>query len=168
MNNLDLVGSFLIGGFILALLFGLLFYNADFAQSKTINEITISSATNAQDIINYDFNKIGYRAGSNSIQQFDSSSITFSADLNNDGSVETINYKLEDGLKRTIVNNSDSYIIPGVEKFSITGYDSNNIATTALNLIENVLLKVTFNNQDMITDNTFFAVSYFEARYYKR
>ena len=162
MTHLDLSGSFLIGGVLLVALMGLFYYNANFSQSKTVNEISITSAINVKEILDHDLHKIGYRYGNNPIKYIDSSNLKFVSDLKNDGSCDTIWYSMDNGLKRIVLPENNSFTMPIVKNITILGYDSTDTETTIPSLVESIKLSVTFDNSEMLTDSTFFSTSYFE------
>ncbi len=96
---LDIIGSTIIGGFLLLILFRL---NA----SATENTYNYGSSLNAQQsltliskVIDYDFSKIGYVNGQapdydGAIKLADSTHFEFYADMNNDGKIDSVSYLL--------------------------------------------------------------------------
>ena len=151
---LDVLGSILIGGLILLILFRL-------NVSATSNLYTNTSEANVQSamisvgsVLEEDFRKIGYCKDwtkipdpTKAILQADTSSIKFLTDLNNNGSVDTLYYYLgptsellntpnpRDRLLYRVVNNE----IPkssnvGITKFNLTYFDSfGNVLSTPVN-----------------------------------
>ena len=151
---LDVLGSILIGGLILLILFRL-------NVSATSNLYTNTSEANVQSamisvgsVLEEDFRKIGYCKDwtkipdpTKAILQANTSSIKFLTDLNNNGSVDTLYYYLgptsellntpnpRDRLLYRVVNNE----IPkssnvGITKFNLTYFDSfGNVLSTPVN-----------------------------------
>jgi len=91
----DILGSMIIGGIILLML---LSFNSSVMEGsalQTFNSVVQSNMTSLTDMVEFEFRKMGYRVGSvydSSIVSADSNGITFKADLDNDGIVETIEY----------------------------------------------------------------------------
>ena len=96
---LDIIGSVIIGGLILLILFRL----SDAAAQNTYNNsqelIVQTNLTSLVETLEYDFRKIGYCADytkidnpSKAIISADSTSISFLTDVNNDGNVDTLHY----------------------------------------------------------------------------
>ncbi|MBK7105734.1 MAG: hypothetical protein IPH62_10660 [Ignavibacteriae bacterium] len=166
MNNLELTISTIIGGVILSLLIGYSIFYSNFFNSKTINEINTISTFSLEEIVEYDFSKIGYRAGSIPIIEFDSTNIRFKADLDNNGILDTIHYYFDNGLTRLVNPGQKTFLIPNVSKFSITVYDSSNTITNLLSKINSINLKIALNSKNQLNDTTFFAASYFEEIYF--
>jgi hypothetical protein len=166
MNNLELSISFIVGVIIVGLIMGLFVFYSNFYNSKTINEINTISTMSIEEVIDYDFSKIGYRAGSNPVTSFDSSSIVFKSDLDNNGVIDTVQYSFKNGLTRLINPGEKTFTVPNVEKFSVTGYDSTNSQTTSVSDVKSIELKLTLNSKNQLSDTTFFANSYFEEIYF--
>ena len=81
---LDIIGSVVIGGLIMLILFRL----SDAAAQNTYNNsqelVVQTNLTSLVETLEYDFRKIGYCA--------DYTSISFLTDVNNDGNVDTLHY----------------------------------------------------------------------------
>ncbi len=93
MHHIDLVGSFVIGGLLLLSVMGLMFYFNMSAHSNNVSQIEQRNVTEFGRVVEYDFNKLGYRVNAGSkIVAIDSLSITFRADLNNDGVTDSVRY----------------------------------------------------------------------------
>lgn len=95
MNSLlDIVGSFIIGGLLMLILFQV---NASMQNSTYGKEFDIQNQTRIigdNEVIAQDFYRIGYRVYSNKILSADSTSIKFRTDYNNYGTTDTIFYYL--------------------------------------------------------------------------
>ncbi|GEM_PF-814119 len=147
-NILDIAGSYVIGGIVLIALTVLLLSFGSEAQEVKLTEITQRSLYDVGSIIEYDFNKLGYRVESgDKITSFASDGITFLADLDNNGTAETITYSLIESdnkkyLKRiagTGSNNEWTYPVKGI---TLTGYDSTGTSTVNTNKIKSVAFEI--------------------------
>lgn len=165
MNNLELSVSVIVGGILIFLLMGYFIFYSNFYNSKTINEINTISTFSVEEIIDYDFSKIGYRAGTNSIINFDSTFIKFKADLDNNGIIDTIHYYFDNGLTRLVNPGNKVYSVPNVQNFEIAGFDSLKTKTNLISELRNIELQLTLNSKSLLNDTTFFATSYLEKIY---
>ena len=165
MGSLQISGSFIIGGMLILSLMGLFFFYSSFSNSKTINSITQTSSFQLKQIVDYDFNKIGYRCNNQRISAIDSNSITFYADLDNNGVADNINYNFSKYLTRTVNPGNKKTIFQDVDGFRIQGFDSLNNATKQPALVKSISISITQNNQSMIADSTFYAVANINTRY---
>jgi hypothetical protein len=165
MTDIEMPGSFIIGGLLLVSLMGLYFWYSNFTSSKNINAIVQTSSIELKKVIDYDFNKIGFRTSNTKITAVDSNSISFQADLDNNGIVDTISYAFKKYLTRTVKPGAKTFQFNGIDNFIIACYDSTGQKTYQTKLIRNVAVKVHFNGKYLLTDTTFTALSYLEARY---
>ncbi len=164
MGGLQISGSFIIGSALLVSIMGLFFFYGSFSSSKTINSITQTSSFQLKQIVDYDFNKIGYRTNSK-ISAIDSNSITFSADLDNNGVTDLVNYTYNNYLTRTVNPGNYKTIFQSVDGFRVEGFDSLNNQTKQPQLVRSISVVITQNNQSMIADSTFYAVANINTRY---
>ncbi len=137
--NINLVTSFIIGGTLLLMLARM---NISVGQSAT--EVAISGnkqmlKSDIQEVVSYDFPKIGYDFSNsiiNPIVSADSTSITFKSNLDNspDSTVETIVWEFTSNEVTSTPNPNDYVlirsidgvsqdIIAGVTKFKLNYYD---------------------------------------------
>jgi hypothetical protein len=165
MSDIEMPGSFIIGGLLLVSLMGLYFWYSNFTSSKNINAIVQTSSIELKKVIDYDFNKIGFRTSNARITAVDSNSISFQADLDNNGVVDTVNYSFKKILTRTVKPGPKTFQFNGIDNFIIACYDSLGQKTYQTNLIRNIAVKVHFNGKYLLTDTTFTALSYLESRY---
>ena len=96
MPDIELAGSFIIGGM---LLLSILSLNADIMETATMNSLGTIAQKNATvivSILEYDIRKMGYKVptGTEVITDFTDSTITFLGDINDDNSVDIIRYYL--------------------------------------------------------------------------
>ena len=103
---LDIVGSFIIGGLLLLAVISSYTNVSEFALNSSINLAVQENLREWTHIVQHDFRKIGYHVDEpqTAIQSCDSSSISFLADIDNNGSIDSISYSI-----------SDTYQIPGTE-----------------------------------------------------
>jgi hypothetical protein len=159
MNNmLDLVGSYIIGGLVVAGIVGLILYFSSKGQETAFNEIAQRSASEVGAIIENDFKKLGYRVETgNKIISIDSSSINFRSDLNNDGVVDTVTYSrvVNNGKvnlrRRVSIGANKEWVFP-VKSFTIKGHNPAGSVTYTINDVksisfEMVLEEISINNQ---------------------
>lgn len=103
---LDIVGSFVIGGLLLLAVVSSYTNVSEYALTSSINLSVQENLREWTQIVQHDFRKIGYHVPDsvNAVQSCDTSSISFLADIDNNGSVDSISYFV-----------SDIYQIPGTE-----------------------------------------------------
>lgn len=172
MSNINLSGSFIIGGILLLALLAIQFRIQDINRSQIINEFTEASMGGMANILDYDFNKIGYRVSSNpKILTINSSSVSFLADLNNDGSVDSVKYfiRVASGkqylVRRTTASvERESQI--AINNFLIQGYDSLNNASFAVSGIKSIDVQVVIDNNSFRSDTLSNYGSYYRRRYF--
>jgi hypothetical protein len=153
MNTiLDLLGSYLIGGLILLGLTGFVISLTSQSQEKRITEINQKSLSNIGEIISFDMNRLGYRVSSGSkITKLTNSSLSFLADLDNNGTVDTIEYYMitpKDFVRRVGVPQNSSWH-QEVHSFNIKGFDSTGTETYTINKVKSVLIEMS------LSDNAF-------------
>ena len=96
MPDIELAGSFIIGGMLLLSIFSL---NADIMETATLNNLGTNAQQNVTTIVSileYDFSKIGYRVppGTAAITALSDTTIAFIGDVDNDNSVDSVSYYL--------------------------------------------------------------------------
>jgi hypothetical protein len=93
---IDVVGSAIIAGVILVLVFNLNRSMGDMTFQNTLDVITQENATTIAGMVNSDFYKIGYgesNTGTEPVVEIaDTSEIKFRADIDNNGTVDTVHY----------------------------------------------------------------------------
>jgi hypothetical protein len=150
---LDLIGSFIIGGLLLMMILSV---NNNASQFAIENGQQLSAQENLAELageIDYYFRKIGYHVPihSASILTCDSMSISFQADVDNNGSVDTVAYSVSiPGLMRGTINPNDRKLIRqigsspvtnslGLTDFKLRYFDNTGnptLTTTAIKSIE--------------------------------
>ncbi|TFB10512.1 hypothetical protein E3V33_06505 [Candidatus Marinimicrobia bacterium MT.SAG.4] len=173
MPDIELAGSFIIGGM---LLLSILSLNADIMQTATINNLDTNAqqnVTNIVSILEYDFRKMGYLvpSGIDAITDMTDSTINFLADVDNDGSVDSVSFYLgptsepsetenpNDRYLYRRVNGTAYDVALGIRDWSLTYYDiSGNITVTPANVRS---IRIAFWVQTIIA----FDLRYGEARW---
>lgn len=94
--DIQFTGSFLIGSLLLMTIFSM---NLEIQDTNTMNFLNTTAQVTAidiEEIIEYDFSRIGYSvpSGTNPIITFSDSLITFLADIDANESIDTISYYL--------------------------------------------------------------------------
>lgn len=174
MNILDTTGSFIVGGIVLFTLMAVFFRFTQSSQEAIINEFTQSSVTNVAEVIDYDFSKIGYRITSgNKIISIDSSSISFLADLDNNGSADSVTYytktvsSILKMVRKSTETSTNEWEVT-IDDFDIQAFDSTGAATFTIANIRSVQVGVLLNNDIFTTDSTETIGAYWEKRYFIR
>jgi len=108
---LDIVGSTIIGGMIIAMLIN---FNVFQSNSMVSSDSELQMQQNAKtlaEILNHDFRKIGYRYENNAFVEADSERISFHSDINRDGSIDLVTYMLGDTSETTLTTNPKDRIL---------------------------------------------------------
>jgi|GEM_PF-3308197 len=141
-------GGIIIGGVIFLTLITLFSRIGDTARAQSFKDAAQESTTNASDIMEREFRLIGYGyTDTTYILKADSASITFRADLNDDGIVDTVAYGLSAVvyagqnttapriLQRTPGHGLAAPVATGITKFALDYFDrSGNPTTTIANI----------------------------------
>ncbi len=133
---LDIVGSFIIGGFIFLILANINLIISSSSSELSYATIVQSDLSNILDIVEYDFYKMGYRISDNKITLAEKKKIKFALDIDDDGSSDSLYYYLgttselsitknpDDKLVYRVVNSNSPEIIGRVRHFHLYYYDS--------------------------------------------
>ncbi len=142
-QTLDIIGSYLIGGIVVLALVGLtLTYNGKSQQTK-LSEIAQYTTEETGKIIEHDFDKLGYRVSGNKIVSISSSSITFLADLDNNGTADSVTYSTFTQNQNLFLTRRvsslqiKSWNIP-IQSFTLAGIDSTGAATFNISNIKGI------------------------------
>ncbi|MCL5027776.1 MAG: hypothetical protein M1480_02020 [Bacteroidetes bacterium] len=151
-QSLDLIGSYILGGIVVLALVGLtLSYNGKTQETK-LSEIAQYNTEETGKIIENDFDKLGYRVSGSKIIRIDSSSITFMADLDNNGNADSVTYSTMTQNQKLFLSrrvagaHTNSWSIP-VQRFSINGIDSTGAATFNITSIKGISVSLTTNKE---------------------
>lgn len=173
MPDIELAGSFIIGGM---LLLSILSLNADIMQTATLNSLDTNAqqnVTNIVSILEYDFRKMGYLVpqGTDAITALTDTTITFLGDIDNDGVVDTVGYFLgpisepvetdnpNDRYLYRAVNGTVNDVALGMRDWILTYYDiSGSVTVTPANVRS---IRISFWVQTIIP----FDITYGEARW---
>lgn len=168
---LDLVGSYMIGGLVLLGIVGMIFYFSSVSQQAQLSQVAQKSIAEAGSVIEYDFNKLGYRVESgNKISGLSDSTISFRSDLNNDGTIDSISYKLvtvsgKKYLRRFVSNIANGTWDMACQSLFITPRDSSGSSTIVLNRIRSIEFGIRLE-QDAATNLA--AGSYWKRQFFPR
>ncbi|MFC2084577.1 hypothetical protein ACFLS9_05925 [Bacteroidota bacterium] len=140
---LDILGASIIGMFVIFMIVQFNMQMSEANQELIMNNMSQFSTVTSSEIIEYDFYKIGYRVGtSNKFLVAKSNEVEYFADINNDGSRDSVRYYIGDRQRiyeeiemetsqnpynRPIyrsVNGGKGELISIVRKFEITYLDS--------------------------------------------
>ena len=144
MSQLDLTGSFIIGGLVL---FTIVFFQLNYenaARQNSMSEIQQTTITEFGRVVEYDFHKLGYRVLSGpKITRLETTDIQFRADLDNDGVVDTVRYYLSQNrngvlLVRHVAADQEKEFSLPVAQCSIIAYDSTGTITTQQNRVKSI------------------------------
>ena len=151
MNQLlDIAGSYIIGGMVLLAVVGLTLHFSSVSQETKLAEISQRSLTDVGDIIDHDFNRIGYRIETGGkIKAISSTNISFLSDIDNNGVTDTVTYlkstneKTGNLLFRRIgtAQNSTQWSYP-ISDLLVEGFDSAGTVTYTINNIKSIAVTV--------------------------
>ncbi len=177
MPDIEMAGSFLIGGM---LLLSILALNASIMETATMNSL----GTNAQEnvtvivsILDYDFRKMGYRvaSGTSAITTMTGTTITFLGDVDDNGSVDTVNYYLGPTSEPTSTDNpNDRFLYRnvngtaidvalGMTTWNLSYYGADGAVTATPANVRSI--RVTFTVQSMIAFDTTYGEARWEGRF---
>lgn len=159
MNQmLDILSSFLIGGILLLALVGLnMQFNNKYSEIK-LAEITQTTSSKIGEIIEHDFNKIGYgNQVDTSIVSISKNSITFKGDLDNNGSIERVNYSFISNnngkfIRRIINNNVNNSWTQPINSFELFGLTNSLDTTYNTSILTAILVNLEYAKTDFLYD----------------
>lgn len=157
---LDIAGSFIFGGLLLIMSLKLNFYTSDYDHQSTFDLRSQKNSVLAANIIKDDLSKIGFGDKSGMpIRIADTSKIRFYADIDNNGTVDSITYNTapltaayaknnphHQLLYRTINASSPIIMNIGITSLKLTYYDSSGTLTGSLKKIKAVKLSMKFES----------------------
>lgn len=110
---IDIIGSSIIGGFLLLLLFNVLDTTSEYFISHGDDLIVQQNLTSVASILEHDLRKMGFLVPEMelSILQADSTALKFRGDINNDFSVDTVEYYLGPTSDLSVTQNPDDRFI---------------------------------------------------------
>jgi len=119
---LDLVGSVIIAGILLLIMFNANTYqsNVRFASDSELQ--MQQNAKTLADILSYDLRKIGYECKINPFLVADSERVSYYADMNRDGTQDVVTYFVSDASEASSTTNpEDRVLIRVVNNDTIAG-----------------------------------------------
>jgi len=189
---LDIIGSTVIGATIILMLFNLNSSMSETSFQNTLDVATQSNSMTIAEMLNHDFYKIGYHESLNGpwpiIETADSNRIRFRSDIDNNGTVDTIEYFTSAPydvkgsatrfrrLYRTMNGSAGTGADLGLTSFKLTYFDTLGIPvnlptptdSASLGRIQSIKIEMTVKNP-LTTDSTVtttfdttFAATYWE------
>jgi len=175
---LDIVGSFLIGTLFLLNVMRL---NADItrqASLTTLNQAAQNSAIAVAEIMEEDLRKVGFGVLATAVTQADSAEIRFLADVDADGTVDTLRYYMGDlseaggtpnpsdrFLHRVLNNSQDLRVGSGLTDLQLSYFDSEGNALSSPVTLEDVRqIRVGFIVESDFSFDSTYAKMFMELR----
>ena len=155
---IDLMGSFFIGGLVLLMILTAQSTLVQNAHERTMDLVVQGNMTTLVEILQYDVRKMGFGVPDSvdAVLAADSTSVTFLADLEADGSVDTVVYSVSDASGASGTENPRDRLFfrqvnggtPGginlcVTEFRLTYRDATGSETTVLTQIRSVEIALT-------------------------
>lgn len=148
---LDYVGSIAIGALVLLALLGFYASLGETASTQNASAIVKRNLNAATEIIEYDFQRMGYRIDDSvKVTRLDSSQIVFRYDMNDDGLPDSVKYTLGSVkspdsanprtriLYRTINNQAPQTVDAGVTRFAIKYFNASGGTTSVHSKVRSV------------------------------
>lgn len=171
---LDVIGSFVLGGMILIMSTKLNFVMSDNSQQSNMELATQENCVVVSKMLEVDLSKIGYRSASNApIKIGDSTKIKFYADIDDNGTVDSVIYStgpMATGYASTnprhmllyrTWNNKTTAMNVGLTRFKIIYYDSLGAEATQLNKIRS--MKVSMDLESVLPSvDTVYSIVHWE------
>jgi len=176
MVDIELVGTFLIAGIFILSIMTMNFDLLETSAFNTMQTNTQENITEVASILEYDLRKAGYRvpAGTTAILAASDSSIQFLSDIDQNGFLDTINYRLSttaeasstdnpnDRFLYRSVNGTENDVGAGLTDLSFAYYDTT-MSVTA-NLADIRVIELSFTTQSLFGYNE----EYSEATWFSR
>ncbi len=175
---IDLIGSFVIIGAVMLTIFALTTNLNQASYNKSFSTTTQTNATTLARVLDYDIVKIGYHTSKPAMIIAKTDSMSFKADLLDDGNVKTVQYFLgsTSGMSNT-KNPRDKvfYRIEGGKTIAmglgVTGiqfsyYNNDGFATAALDSIKSIRVKITIESATPV--DTSYSVISWQKRFYPK
>jgi len=180
-EQIGLIGSIIIGALILLAVLNLNSSMTSNSQEQNLDNIVKESTATLTNLLSYDFRNIG-RGVANpqlAIQAFDSTTIRYYIDVNNDGAVDSVTYSLSDVASASDTPNPRDRILyrqlnvgpqtnvgTGIIDFSLTYFDNNGNQTATASDINcigiNLLVESTYGS--LKGDSLHFASNYWQTK----
>ena len=177
MPDIELAGSFIIGGMILLSIFSL---NADIMETATMNNLGTNAQKNVTaivSILDYDFRKMGYLvpSGTDAVTALTDTTIAFLGDVDNNGSVDSVSYYLgpksepsgtenpNDRYLYRNVNGTANDVALGITSWTLTYYDISGSVTTAPANVRSI--RISFTVETTFPFDTTYGSARWEGRF---
>lgn len=133
---IDLVGSFIVGAFIILIVANINMVIASSSSQILFSNIVQADISNTLDIVEHDFYKVGYRVSGEKISKAQKKEVKFALDIDDNGSDESLHYYLgekselsstvnpSDRLLYRVLNDETPKSISRVSDFILTYHDS--------------------------------------------
>lgn len=166
MFDVELAGTFLIAGIFIVSLLNL---NAQVMELNTVNSLNVIAQEGINDvaiILQSEIRKIGYGMSpvSDAIRAISDSSIIFWADLDNDGAIDTVSYRIgsasevnttenpNDRLLYRSINGNEQDIALGLTRLEFTYFDSQGNQTATTSEIQSIGIILTYQTPFYFVD----------------
>ncbi len=175
----DIVGSLFISGVVMLAVIALNNGMTASAGRMTHDLVVQENTVELSRVTNYDFTKIGFGvSGDSAIIAADSASITFLADIDDDGNEDSVQYYMGSTDELTSTPNPNDRMLYrvingetplssnlGVTGFDLTYYDASGAETSVLRDIRTIRVSMDVESPYPYTDTTFvkYAGQHWEA-----
>lgn len=147
--NIGIVTSTVISGILLISILALNSRVSQKSDYTVMNQITKSNLNSVTDFIEYDVKKVGYSAAEPEVQTANATNFTFHADIDDDGVVDQVTWRLtnndvtstanpNDKVLERIKNGNVTDITLGVTDFDLTYFTKDNSQTTTASEVESI------------------------------
>lgn len=145
-SSLDLLGSYIIGGLVLILMTAVILNFQEGTNETLLNEISQVSLAQMSQTMDKEINNLGYRvSGPEKVLSVDYRSIAFLSDIDNNGVVDTISYRMDRTKNGPVVTRRISSPDLGARSWTTRGamvlfsaFDSTGAQTTDPSLVRAV------------------------------
>ncbi len=155
--------AFVIGTALIMLILNINIQVGNFQSEQSFENVLFLNMKTATEILDHNLQRIGYKATSNPIIYADSSIIKFFSDIDDNGTLDSIEIKLLPTVNNTInprdnrlvfvLNNQIYDILPsGVVRFYLEYFDINNQPVTDLVLIKKIKYILNLETTEPIND----------------
>jgi len=177
MPDIEMAGSFLIGGMLLLTILAL---NTKIMETATMNSLETNAQENVTvivSILDYDFRKMGYQvaSGTTIITDMTDTTIKFLSDIDDNGVVDTVNYYLGPTSEPTETDNpNDRYLYRningtandvalGIIAWNLSYFGSDGSVTAVPANVRSI--RIAFNVQTMVPFDTTYGEARWEGRF---
>jgi hypothetical protein len=167
---IDIMASFIIGGIILIMSTKLSVVMSDNGQQTNVSLATEQNCVTLSKMIESDLSKTGYKKTGNPMIVTDSTKIKFYADIDDNGSLDSVSYysgpltsafmslNPRHKLMYRTWNTKTTTMNLGVTKFNVIYYDSSGAVTTQPSMVRSFKVKMDLESVMPMSDTTFAVV----------